>query len=125
MFIKLYPSANILCVEPHNFTRERRQYVLKDIRDGDYDAIIIAYSSFELIPVSKDYYMEELKSRLDKISENAAKRNKVTAAQIKKRKELEKALKELEEAITDEYDIIYFDNLGINTMFVWRILKTD
>ena len=118
MFARLYPAANILCVEPNSFAREKRQDVLRNIRDNDYDAIIIAYSSFELIPVSKEYYSEELRSQLDEISKKATETNKVTSAQSKKREALKNALKELEEAINDEYDIIYFDELGINTMFV-------
>lgn len=118
MFIKLYPSAKIRCIEPRNFTSEKRQSVLKDIRDNDYDAIIIAYSSFELIPVSKEYYSEQLKSQLDEIAQKATMTNKVTSAQSKKRETLQNALRELEEAINNEYDIIYFNDLGINTMFV-------
>ena len=118
MFERLYPSSNVLCIEPNSFTGEKRQEVLKNIRDNDYDAIIIAYSSFELIPVSKDYYRTQLQAKISEITDKATETNKVTAAQSKKREALQNALKELEAAMNDEYDIVYFDDLGINTMFV-------
>lgn len=118
MFARLYPLSNVLCIEPSSFVREKRQEVLKNIRDNDYDAIIIAYSSFELIPVSKSYYSEQLQAKISEIASKATETNKVTAAQSKKREALQNALKELEDAINDEYDIVYFDDLGINSMFV-------
>lgn len=118
MFLRLYPSAKILCVQPKNFTQEKRQKVLKKIRDNDYDAVIMAYSSFELIPVSKKYYSQQLREKIAQITSKAAEKNKVTRAQSKKNEALQNALRDLEEAINDEYDIIYFDDLGINTMFV-------
>ncbi len=118
MFLELYPKANVLCVEPKNFTPEKRQAVLADIRDTDYDAIIMAYSSFGMIPVSKEYYQEEIKERIDSITMAAAKQSKISAAQIKKREALQQALRELEQAILEECDILYFDDLGINTLFL-------
>lgn len=118
MFERLYPSSNVLCIEPNSFTGEKRQEVLKNIRDNDYDAIIIAYSSFELIPVSKDYYRTQLQAKISEITDKATETNKVTAAQSKKREALQNALKELESAMNDEYEVVYFDDLGINTMFV-------
>ncbi|MBE7050910.1 MAG: hypothetical protein E7394_09160, partial [Ruminococcaceae bacterium] len=118
MFERLYPSSNVLCIEPNSFTREKRQDILKNIRDNDYDAIIIAYSSFELIPVSKSYYSTQLQAKISEITDKATETNKVTAAQSKKREALQNALKELEDAMNDEYEVVYFDDLGINTMFV-------
>lgn len=53
IFLKMYPNANILCIEPKNFTPSKRERVLTDIAGNDYDGIIITYSCFESIPVSK------------------------------------------------------------------------
>ena len=52
-FQKLYPDVKLLCVTPGTFTKEHRLKVLEQIRDNDYDGIIIAYSCFEMIPVRK------------------------------------------------------------------------
>ena len=63
----MYPSAKVLTVTPRSFTPAKRQRVLEDIRDHDYDGIIMAYSCFELIPLSKEYYLEEIESKKQEI----------------------------------------------------------
>ncbi|MGN0164110.1 MAG: helicase-related protein, partial [Candidatus Ornithomonoglobus sp.] len=118
IFLRLYPKADLLCVDPVSFKKEKRQEVLKSIRDNDYDGIIMAYSCFELIPLSKEFYRAEMEKQIEEINKRAKQENKVTYAQKKKRDALSEALEELKNAIEDEYDIIYFDDLGINTMFV-------
>ena len=50
------------------FKPEKREEILKSIITDDYDGIIIAYSCFEMIPLSKEYYSEtlkELKKRIE------------------------------------------------------------
>ena len=42
IFTDLYPKAKVLAVEPKSFKPMMRQKVLKQIRDGDYDGIIMA-----------------------------------------------------------------------------------
>ena len=59
IFLRLYPDANVLCVEPKNFTPAKREKVLKSIRDQDYDGIIMAYSCFELIGLSREHYIRD------------------------------------------------------------------
>lgn len=54
IFTEMYPSTKLLCVDPKNFTPAKREAVLERIRDEDFDGIIIAYSCFEQIPLSKD-----------------------------------------------------------------------
>ncbi len=64
IFKKLYPSAKILTIEPKTFKPEMRQKVLKQIRDGDYDGIIIAYSCFEMIPLSTKHITKQMNNTL-------------------------------------------------------------
>lgn len=59
IYKKLYPAANILCVEPKIFTPDKRTEILKNIRDRDYDGIIMAYSCFDQIPVSREFIIKE------------------------------------------------------------------
>lgn len=49
MFFYAYPNANILYIDNKKFTKRTKNMFLKDIIDNDYDAIIIAYSSFDKI----------------------------------------------------------------------------
>lgn len=68
IFSLMYPNAKLLCVDPKNFTPNKRESVLERIRDEDFDGIIIAYSCFEQIPLSKNYYIEELKEKKELVS---------------------------------------------------------
>lgn len=61
IFTDLYPKAKVLAVEPKSFKPMMRQKVLKQIRDGDYDGIIMAYSCFEMIPLSEDVVLDNMK----------------------------------------------------------------
>lgn len=117
IFKTMYPSANLLCVEPKNFVPSKRDGVLEKIRDNDYDGIIMAYSCFEQIPVSQDYYINELtelKNQLKEISKNAKKK---TSKLKKKQEAISKKLSELVVA-ADTREFIYFDELGISRLFV-------
>ena len=52
IFTNLYPKAKLLTIEPRSFKPELREKIVIQMRDGDYDGIIIAYSCFEMIPLS-------------------------------------------------------------------------
>ncbi|MBP3696845.1 MAG: DEAD/DEAH box helicase family protein [Clostridia bacterium] len=102
-FRTLYPKADILLIEPRNFSPRIRNSVISKIRDGDYDAVIIAYSCFKEIKPSKQYCVKKLEKKI-----SDAKRNYKAPEEIKK----------LEDELMNLENRIYFDELGINTLFV-------
>lgn len=118
IFKHIYPDANILCVNPNNFKKQNREEILVKIRDEDYDGIIMAYSSFELIPISKEYVkttIEEELVTINKLLKNAKKVTKqLNAKKIRLEKELEKVNLEIEKQL----NTVYFNDLGINTLFL-------
>ena len=118
IFFTMYPHANVLCVEPKNFVPHKRRKMLERIRDEDFDGIIIAYSCFEEIPLSREYYMEELKSQKELISHLAAQKGKATSKLKKRQKALSKAISDMALAVDNLYDTVYFDELGITRLFV-------
>ena len=118
IFKSMYPEANILCVTPKMFTPQKREEVLEDIRDMDYDGIIMAYSCFEQIPISKDYYITELEESKKELEKVAKDYSKATSRLEKKREAVGKALSELAVAMDDLYDRVYFDELGITNLFI-------
>ena len=118
IFTAMYPNAKLLCVNPKNFTPNKREAVLERIRDEDFDGIIIAYSCFEQIPLSKDYYIDALKEKKKLVSAVAACKGKATSKLKKKKETLEKKLSEIAVAMDDMYNIVYFDELGITRLFV-------
>ena len=118
IFLKLYPKANLLCVEPRNFQLDKREAMLDTMRKGDFDAIIIAYSSFELIPLSKSYYKGDLERTLAGIEAATRSTNRATTRARRKWRALQEALQALKRSMNDLYDRTYFDDLGITRIFV-------
>lgn len=120
-FLKLYPEAKLIVIEPKDFTPARRQKVLKELIDSDSDAIVMGYGSFSLIPLSRGEREKELVSRMAEIS--LSMRDSVYndaymvlnrySARIERR--LQKLWDDEEPAGDDE---ICFDDLGVDTLFV-------
>jgi len=53
-YMELYPNANILVAEKRDFQKQNRRRFVSRIATGDYDCIIMAHSSFELIGLSRE-----------------------------------------------------------------------
>ena len=117
IFKKLYPQACILCVEPKNFTPAKRKEVLKRIQNESFDAIIMADSCVEQIPLSNDFYVEELLGEKEEINEIENDYKKRTSKLLRKKEKIEQKLKELH-TLDDPEDLICFDRLGITRLFV-------
>ena len=124
IFSDLYPQAKLLTVEPKTFKPEMRQKVLRQMQKGDYDGIIIAYSCFEMIPLSVDFVTDEMKKKVSEIelSINRLKNSyrwQWGSAPLEQEK---KYIKKLTNEFLDSFDIsaneITFDSLEINTIFV-------
>lgn len=116
IFLSMYPDAKLLCVEPKSFTPKKRLGVLKQMRDEEFDGIIIAYSSFELIPFSKKAQIEALEAELAEY--NKATTNLYTDRYARQKKALEKKIAELHEKTELSLGSIFFDELGISTIFI-------
>ena len=117
MFHKLYPEANILVVNNRNFCLKKRTATLKKIVEEDFDAILITYSCFDMLSLSKRYYKEFYESKmkmLDKASANFYSK----ADSDRKRASVMKVMEKLQQDMTKNVCDIPFDDLGINTMFV-------
>ena len=128
IFALMYPDAKVLCVDPASFKPEKREAVLNDIKDNDYDGIIMAYSCFEQIPLSQEYYANELREKIKKLETAIADKSK-TGAEIRHnhktinrlKADLERVKKELGKlAVTPENKKVkvFFDELGITRLFV-------
>ncbi|MGN1104075.1 MAG: helicase-related protein [Candidatus Coproplasma sp.] len=118
IFTAMYPQAKLLCVEPKGFTKLKRRAVLESIRDDDYDGIIMAYSCFDQIPLSKDFYIDKLLESKDKILKQEKDKRKSTSGLGKRKESIDKAIGVLSEKIEAADNIVYFDELGINRLFV-------
>ncbi len=116
IFLSLYSAARLLTVTPADFTPAKRQGVLRDIRDGDYDGIIMAYSCFEAIPLSKEFYIRALEEEHRELSVSIAKKNPPSSLSRRLTNISKKLASLMGQAPAEEG--VYFDTLGINTLFV-------
>ncbi len=118
IFLTMYPTARVLCVDAKNFSPAKRNETLEMIRDNDYDGIIMAYSSFDMIPLSKECYVETLKAEKAAVEALAEENGKNTSALKRESARLEKALTDLVLSEADKRFSVFFDELGIERMFV-------
>lgn len=118
IFQKICPQAKPLFVEPRIFAPANREKVLGEIRDGRYESIVIAYSCFESIPLSRNFYMRELAEKKARIEELVNDRTKATSKLRRKMDSVEASLAELSSSLDSLLDTVYFDELGITRLFV-------
>ncbi|GHU97953.1 hypothetical protein FACS1894211_00820 [Clostridia bacterium] len=121
-FRTLYPQANLLIATKKDFEKENRLKFVSRIATGDWDAVIMAQSSFEKIPISQErrqrLVQEEIsniRQRLDELRGEADSRMTIKIMEkVLKNKEAD--LKELLESKKD--DLIRFEDLGVDCLFV-------
>lgn len=124
IFKQMYPAAKVLSVDPAAFRPQLRQKVLGQIQRGDYDGIIMAYSCFEMIPLSKEYLMEQMARKLRELDASLPGSWKEryflgTSAAVEREKAyLKKQIFGLIGTPEDYTEAITFDQLEINTLFV-------
>ena len=117
VFSEMYPTAKLLRVSPNKFTPAKRQAVLRMMKDGDYDAVIMAYSCFSMIPMSRKYVEEDYRQQIEVLKNVVA--NGYTNRTVKDRiKALQKELEKYRDSCTLQAGEITFDELGVNTLFV-------
>lgn len=124
IFTMLYPKARLLTVEPKTFKPQMRSKMLEQMKDGDYDGIIIAYSCFEMIPLSLNFLTEEMQRKLNKIDCAISDLRKSGsyvwgATPLDREKEyIRKLTYNFMKSLNYEVSDITFDMLEINTIFL-------
>lgn len=118
IFLQLYPAAKVFCVEPKNFKPEKREKTLETIRDGEFDGIIMAYSCFEQIGLSQEYYLKTLEQTREEIKKLLSVSAKATTRLRQQEEAVKKAIFETVTNAVKNGSTIYFDELGITRLFV-------
>lgn len=122
-FLQLYPAANILVATRKDFETHNRKRFCSRIATGDYDAVIIGHSQFEKIPLSRERQAAVLQEQIDEITDGileakAERAERFTIKQMEKmRKNLKIKLSKLNDQ-TRKDDVITFEELGIDRLFV-------
>lgn len=122
-FYTLYPNANILVADKLDFKKENRQKLFAKIATGDWDAVIVAHSSFKKIGMPQKILGEILNEQINDLT--------VAARELKEKKgdrmtikELEKTRDrmqtKLEKAVNTgtKDNVVTFSELGVDALFV-------
>ena len=126
-FKRAYPNARVLYPGKEDFTPEKRVGIFHDIKNNNWDCIILTHDQFGKIPQSPEIQQEIYTQEIDSIEENLAvfeQQGNEVSGWIKKglerRKEnLEAKLEKLEQDIKDRTDdVTDFGQMGIDHLFV-------
>ena len=122
-FLRLYPGANILVATKKDFEPENRKRFCSRIATGDYDAVIIGHSQFEKIPLSRERQIALLEEQIADItySIEAAKEEAGQQYTVKQMEKTKKTLKAKLEKLNDQTrkdDVVTFEQLGVDRLFV-------
>ena len=124
---KAYPNAKILYASEKDFTAANRVRFFNDIKNNDWDCVIMSHDQFGKIPQSPELQQRILQEELDSVEENLeVLRNQgkdVSRAMLRgleKRKiNLQAKLEKVEHAIKSRTDdVVDFKQMGIDHLFV-------
>lgn len=122
-FYKLYPGAKILTMNKNDFTKRNRQRLLAKIATGDWDAVIIAHSSFGFLGVEKareeafiTKQIQDIQSSIDAARRAVGDKGRKVGDMVRSRQRMEAKLRDLREKPQD--NIMTFEQLGVDQLFV-------
>ena len=125
-FYRLYPGAKVLAATKKDFERTNRRKFMAKIASGDWDAIIIAHSSFSYIKPNPEFELQFNQGQIDgivrdieavKAEDGEEQQKKRTVKQLEKLKEsLENKIARLRDKPMD--DLLDFQQLGVDQLFV-------
>ncbi|VTU38223.1 DNA repair protein RadC [Variovorax sp. PBS-H4] len=125
-FYRLYPGANILTATKKDFERANRRKFLAKIATGDWDAVVIAHSSFGFIKPAPEFEAAFNQREIDNIvatikavegGDGDKPQKKRTVKQLEALKEkLENRIKALRDKPMD--DLLDFEQLGVDQLAV-------
>ena len=126
-FRTAYPNARLLYPGKEDFTPENRLRIFSDIKNNNWDCIILTHEQFGKIPQSAEVQQQILRQEMDDIDENLASYEKqgghvdgwILRGLEKRKENLDAKLHELQETIdAQKEDTVDFQQMGIDHLFV-------
>jgi N12 class adenine-specific DNA methylase len=123
-FTKLYPNANILAATKRDFEKGNRKRLFARISTGDWDAVIVAHSSFGKVEMDAEFQERFINQQIRDIDTAIATirdqdgKDSRSIKQIEKQKErLQERLKRLFDSENKD-DNLTFSELGVDALFL-------
>ncbi|WP_430611725.1 N-6 DNA methylase [Flavobacterium sp. JP2137] len=124
---KAYPHAKILYPGKEDFTPQKRQRIFGDIKNNDWDCVILTHDQFGMIPQSPEMQKEILQAELNSVEDNLsaleAQGKEISRGMLKgviiRKQNLEVKLKTLEHDIENRKDdVVDFKMMDIDHLLV-------
>ena len=126
-FRKAYPNARILYPGKNDFSKQNRQHIFNDIKNNDWDCIILTHEQFGMIPQALEVQEAILQKEKDSVEENlevlrmqGAEISRGMLKGLEKRKQtLDAKLQNIQDSIAERKDdAVDFKMMGIDHLFV-------
>ncbi|MBO3760354.1 PLxRFG domain-containing protein [Ciceribacter sp. L1K22] len=122
-FIKLYPGAKVLAATKKDFEKENRKRFFARIATGDWDAVIVAHSSFGRIGMNPEFEVKFIQEQMDDLEASITQLRQKTGEHSRNIAQLSKwrdNLKSKMERLLDsgkKDDGLTFDELGVDALY--------
>ena len=126
-FRKAYPNAKVLYPGKNDFNKQNRQRIFNDIKNNNWDCIILTHEQFGMIPQALEIQEAILQKEMDSVEENlevlrmqGAEISRGMLKGLEKRKQtLEAKLQNIQDSIAERKDdTVDFKMMGIDHLFV-------
>lgn len=118
-FRKLYANANVLMATKKDLEKTSRKRFVAKVATGDWDAVIIAMSSFEKIPISRERQVQRLNDEIEMIEEGIREAaDHITVKNLERTLKNKKTQMEKMMAEGKKDDLLHFEDLGVDAIFV-------
>lgn len=123
-FRQLYPNAKLLIASKEDLEKDNRQKFVSKVAMGDWDAVIIAQSSFAKIPISPERQIRKLRDEIERIEDSIQAQWEESNAPRGAVKNLERIKKNREATLKKLLDddkkdhVLLFEKLGVDYLFI-------
>ena len=126
-FQTAYPNAKLLYPGKNDFTPDKRQRIFHDIKNNNWDCIVLTHDQFGMIPQSDEIQQKILQDELDSVEENLdvlrQQGRSISRAMekglVKRQMNLQAKLDEIKFKIENRKDdVVDFKTMGIDHLFV-------
>ena len=112
-----YPEDKLLVVSEDKFSKNERAKTIEEMKHGDYDAIYIRSSSYDMLDLSKDYYISLLNADIKKYKQQMEDCYGFEKKHLQKK--VEKIQKEIQALKDAEEPIEHcWESLGVDCLFI-------
>lgn len=123
-FYRLYPNANVLAATEADFAKANRKRFMAKIATGDWDAVIIAHSSFKKVgmPIETereilDEQMQEITDAIENVKMERGDKH-IQRDMERTREKIKEKLKALADRAGKKDDTVFFNELGVDGLFL-------